>query len=75
MRKRASQRDGHIDFHTVLELCEIFIQSHALRPQRPYGQCGVGYLLDKLQALDYDILPTTTAVFSYAIGSRKLSVS
>ena len=29
----------------------------------------------KLQALVYDILPSTTAVFSYAIGSRKLSVS
>ena len=27
----------------------------------------------KLQALIYDILPSTTAVFSYAIGSRKLS--
>ena len=27
----------------------------------------------KLQALVYDILPSTTAVFSYAIGSRKLS--
>ena len=27
----------------------------------------------KLQALVYDILPLTTAVFSYAIGSRKLS--
>ena len=26
----------------------------------------------KLQALIYDILPLTTAVFSYAIGSRKL---
>ena len=26
----------------------------------------------KLQALVYDILPSTTAVFSYAIGSRKL---
>ena len=25
-----------------------------------------------LQALVYDILPSTTAVFSYAIGSRKL---
>ena len=29
----------------------------------------------KLQALVYDILPSTTAVFSYAIGSRKLSVN
>ena len=27
----------------------------------------------KLQALVYDILPSTTAVFSYAIGSRKVS--
>ena len=27
----------------------------------------------KLQALVYDILPSTTAVFSYAKGSRKLS--
>ena len=27
----------------------------------------------KLQALVYDILPSTTAVFSYALGSRKLS--
>ena len=27
----------------------------------------------KLQALVYDILPSTTALFSYVIGSRKLS--
>ena len=30
---------------------------------------------EKLQALVYDILPSTTAVFSYAIGSRKLSAN
>ena len=29
----------------------------------------------KLLALVYDILPSTTAVFSYAIGSRKLSAN
>ena len=29
----------------------------------------------KLQALVYDILPLTTAVFSYATGSRKLSAN
>ena len=29
----------------------------------------------KLQPLVYDILPATTAVFSYAIGSTKLSVN
>ena len=28
----------------------------------------------KLQALVYDIVPSTTAVFSYAIGSRKRAV-
>ena len=32
-------------------------------------------LRDKLQAPVYDILPSTTAVFSYAIGSRKLSAN
>ena len=29
----------------------------------------------KLQALVYDILPFTTAIFSYTIGSRKLSAN
>ena len=29
----------------------------------------------KLQAVVYDILPSTTAVFSYSIGFRKLSVN
>ena len=29
----------------------------------------------KLQALVYDILPSTIAVFSYTIGSRKLSAN
>ena len=32
-------------------------------------------LTPKLQALVYNILPSTTAVFSYAIGSRKLSAN
>ena len=31
--------------------------------------------MGKLQALVYDILPSTTAAFSYAIGSRKLSAN
>ena len=29
----------------------------------------------KLQALVYDILPSTTAVFSYATGSRKMTAN
>ena len=33
-----------------------------------------GFGHTKLQALVYDILPSTTAVFSYAIGFRKLSI-
>ena len=32
-------------------------------------------LLLKLQALVYDILPSTIAIFSYTIGSRKLSAN
>ena len=40
--------------------------------------CGtetVEIALPKLQALVYNILPSTTAIFSYAIGSRKLSAN
>ena len=36
---------------------------------------GGGRVCIKLQALVYDILPSTTVVFSNAIGSRKLSVN
>ena len=32
-------------------------------------------LIPKLQALVYDVLPSTAAVFSYTIGSRKLSAN
>ena len=37
--------------------------------------CEIGGPEPRLQALVYDILPSTTAVFSYAIGSRKLSAN
>ena len=33
------------------------------------------FICPKLQTLVYDFLPSTTAVFSYAIGSRKLSAN
>ena len=39
------------------------------------GPTVVDWLKRKLQALVYDILPSTTAVFSDAIGSRKLSAN
>ena len=37
--------------------------------------CPLGMALVKHQALVYDILPSTTAVFSYVIESRKLSAN
>ena len=39
------------------------------------GGGGEVWVESKLQALVYDILPYTTAVFSYDIGSRKLSAN
>ena len=39
------------------------------------SQPSQNMLRPKLQALVYDILPSTTAVFSYARGSRKLSAN
>ena len=36
---------------------------------------GGGRIESKLQTLVYVILPSTTAVFNYAIGSRKLSAN
>ena len=44
-------------------------------PQPPAGQKKRVSVSSKLQALVYDVLPSTTAVFSYAIGSRKLSAN
>ena len=35
----------------------------------------MGNVQHKLQALVYDILPSTTAIFNYAIGPRKLSAN
>ena len=49
--------------------------------QRLYGGRRRGtertgcWVCPKLQALIYDVLPSTTAVFSYAIRSRKLSAN
>ena len=40
-----------------------------------HGPPAVVTAVAKLQALVYDILPSTTAVFSYAIGPRKLSAN
>ena len=47
--------------------------SERLRPA--YKLRRPGLPIPKLQAPVYDILPSTTAVFNYAIGSRKLSAN
>ena len=43
--------------------------------REPKALSNKGRANGKLQALVYDIFPSTTAVFSYAIGSRKLSAN
>ena len=47
------------------------------RQAHKHRQAGshAGRIETKLQALVYDILPSTTALFSYATGSRKLSAN
>ena len=47
----------------------MYIKGHILKKKEGGRKKG------KLQALVYDILPYTTAVFSYDIGSRKLSAN
>ena len=42
---------------------------------KPCSRTSVLSTTYKLQALVYDILPSATAVFSYAIASRKLSAN
>ena len=46
-----------------------------VRQRRQWPRPPLGRLHTRLQAPVYDILPSTTAVFSYAIGSRKLSAN
>ena len=61
---------GH--FTLRASLSGIFLQtlSEMVTPLK-----GHFTLRAKLQALVYHILPSTTAVFSYTIGSRKLSAN
>ena len=54
-------------------------QPALIGPPIPYSSLHLSlpsvHPASKLQALVYDILPSTTAIFSYAIGSRKLSAN
>ena len=50
------------------------MKAKEVRPPKPTKPPGTN-IQRKLQSLVYDILPSTTAVFSYAIGSRKLSAN
>ena len=57
----------------MTELRALFISAH-LSSDAVSAHQKVRVLI-KLQALVYDILPSTTAVFSYAIGSKKQSAN
>ena len=50
-------------------------QLDTLSPFVRVGHAHTHVYTHKLPALVYNILPSTTAVFSYAIGSRKLSAN
>ena len=50
------------------------LQGECQTPSKHWFHCDV-LPPAKLLALVYDVLPSTTAVFSYAIGSRKLSAN
>ena len=55
------------------------IKDHSFRWTTVWGhdesQIAASTLIPKLQAPVYDILPSATAIFSYAVGSRKLSAN
>ena len=55
---------------TSVDVVEVLLYVHTSRRLIRDGSPG-----RKLQALVYDILPSATAVFSYAIGPRKLSAN
>ena len=58
---------SHNEEHIISISYETHTHTHS------YSQTCIHPL--KLQALVYDILPSTTAIFSYTIGSRKLSAN
>ena len=62
----------HLATAKAAELLVAFVSRELT--QRAYDAAAERFYC-KLQALVYDILPSTTAVFSYAIGSRNLSAN
>ena len=76
-RERERERERQTDRQTDRQARNIIkCRSLPTNPGRREGDAGVGVgEACKLQALVYDILPSTTAVFSYAIGPRKLSAN
>ena len=49
-------------------------RDEGFQPDDETLHCAGDTVRDKLRALVYDIIPSTTAVFSYAIGSRRRPV-
>ena len=74
MKTRPRKQRGQGDWETESETRKSET-TERVRDQRLRELVGRVSVSVKLQALVYDILPSTTAVFSYAIGSRKLSAN
>ena len=80
VNRQASFRFGAVSEtveHYHLSFTAYSTLKHVTTPSRHFPRITLSYLYieRKLQALVYDILPSTTAVFSYVIGSRKLSAN
>ena len=70
-KKRGGERIGLVPHQIPMNIRSTFTCGYHPSELR---NCEHSHLL-KLQALVYDILPSTTAVFSYTIGPRKLSAN
>ena len=80
VNRQASFRFGAVSEtveHYHLSFTAYSTLKHVTTPSRHFPRITLSYLYTerKLQALIYGILPSTTAVFSYVIGSRKLSAN
>ena len=77
LSRRKSSKSATTTATTCLCLCLCLRYNLCLAQSvvGPAAQATVAYAWPKLQELGYGILPSTAGVFSYAIGSRKLSAN
>ena len=75
-RKKKKRITGLVSVARCLKRHFVVYGASSFSSKRSTFQLNISaWVFIKLQALVYDILPSTTAVFSYAIGSRKLSAN